>query len=52
MSVKTEQIEKNLVKLTFDVSSEEFEKAIDKAYAKNAKKYSVPGFRKGRYRRV
>ena len=48
MSVKTEQIEKNLVKLTFEVSSEDFAQAINKAYAKNAKKYSVPGFRKGK----
>jgi trigger factor len=48
MAVKSEQVEKNLVKLTFEVSSEEFAKAINKAYAKNAKKYSVPGFRKGK----
>ncbi len=48
MSVKTEQVEKNLVKLTFEVSSEDFAQAINKAYAKNAKKYSVPGFRKGK----
>lgn len=48
MAVKTEQVEKNLVKLTFEVSSEDFAKAINKAYAKNAKKYSVPGFRKGK----
>ena len=48
MAVKSEQVEKNLVKLTFEVSSEDFAKAINKAYAKNAKKYSVPGFRKGK----
>lgn len=48
MAVKSEQVEKNLVKLTFEVSSEEFAKAINKAYAKNVKKYSVPGFRKGK----
>ena len=48
MSVKTEQVEKNLVKLTFEVSSEDFAKAINQAYLKNAKKYSVPGFRKGK----
>ena len=38
MAVKSEQVEKNLVKLTFEVSSEEFEKAINKAYSKNVKK--------------
>ncbi len=48
MAVKSEQVEKNLVKLTFEVSSEQFEEGIKKAYAKNAKKYSVPGFRKGK----
>lgn len=48
MAVKSEQVEKNLVKLTFEVSGEEFAKAINRAYAKNAKKYSVPGFRKGK----
>ena len=30
------------------MSSEQFEEGIKKAYAKNAKKYSVPGFRKGK----
>lgn len=48
MAVKSEQVEKNLVKLTFEVSREEFEKAMNKSYSKNAKKYSVPGFRKGK----
>ena len=48
MAVKSEQVEKNLVKLTFDVSPSEFADAMNKAYAKNAKKYSVPGFRKGK----
>ncbi|MDO4618307.1 MAG: trigger factor [Clostridia bacterium] len=48
MAVKTEQVEKNLVKVVFEVSAEDFEAAIKKVYAKNAKKYSVPGFRKGK----
>ena len=48
MAVKSEQVEKNLVKLTFEVSREEFEKAMGRAFSKNAKKYSVPGFRKGK----
>ncbi len=48
MAVKQEQIEKNLVKLTFEVSVEDFNKAINKAYAKNAKKFNIPGFRKGK----
>ncbi len=48
MTVKNEQIEKNLVKLTFDVSAEDFEKAINNVYKKNAKKFNIPGFRKGK----
>lgn len=52
MAVKTEQVEKNLVKLTFEVSTEKFAEAMSKAYAKNAKKYNVPGFRKGKVPRA
>ena len=52
MAVKTEQVEKNLVKVVFEVSADDFEAAIKKVYAKNAKKYSVPGFRKGKVPRA
>ncbi len=52
MAVKTEQVEKNLVKVVFEVSAEDFEAAIKKVYEKNAKKYSVPGFRKGKVPRA
>ena len=45
--MKTEDVEKNLVKLTFEVSAEDFTKAINEAYKKNAKKFNIPGFRKG-----
>ena len=45
MAVKCEEVEKNLSKLTFEVSVEEFEKAIDRAYAKNRTKFNIPGFR-------
>lgn len=48
MAVKTEQVEKNLVKLTFEVSAEAFEKGINDAYSKNMKKFNIPGFRKGK----
>jgi len=48
MAVKTEQIEKNLVKLTFEVPAEDFAKAINDSYKKNAKKFNIPGFRKGK----
>ena len=48
MAVKNEQIEKNLVKLTFEVSAEEFDKAINQVYKKNANKFNIPGYRKGK----
>ncbi len=48
MSVQVEKLEKNMAKLTIEVSSEEFENAIVKAYKKNKNKISMPGFRKGK----
>ena len=48
MTVKNEQVEKNLVKLTFEVSAEDFNKAINDVYRKNVKKFNIPGFRKGK----
>lgn len=48
MSLQIEKLEKNMAKLTIEVSAEEFEKAVEKAYQKNKSKMSVPGFRKGK----
>ena len=48
MSLQVEKLEKNMAKLTIEVSSEEFENAIAKAYKKNKNKISMPGFRKGK----
>ena len=48
MAVKTEQVEKNLVKLTFEVSREKFEEGINESYKKNKSKFNIPGFRKGK----
>lgn len=48
MSVKVETLEKNMAKLTIEVSAEEFEKALQSAYNKNKNKISIPGFRKGK----
>ena len=48
MAVKTEEVEKNLSKITFEVSAEEFAQAINRAYKKNAGKFNIPGFRKGK----
>jgi trigger factor len=52
MAVKTEQVEKNLVKIIFEVGPEKFEEGMQKAYLKNRKKYNVPGFRKGKVPRA
>ncbi len=48
MAVKSEQVEKNLVKLTFEVSREKFEEGINNSYKKNKAKFNIPGFRKGK----
>ena len=41
-----------MAKLTIEVSAEELEKAIEKAYQKNKGKISLPGFRKGKAPRI
>lgn len=48
MSLQVEKLEKNMAKLTIEVSAEEFSKAVEAAYQKNKNKISVPGFRKGK----
>lgn len=48
MSLQVEKQEKNMAVLTIEVSAEEFDQAMDKAYRKNKNKMSVPGFRKGK----
>jgi trigger factor len=48
MSVQVENLEKNTVKLTIEVSAEELEKALQEAYNKQKKSISIPGFRKGK----
>lgn len=48
MSLQVEKLEKNMAKLTIEVSAEELEQALQKAYLKNKNKINVPGFRKGK----
>ena len=52
MSVKVENMEKNLAKLTVEVSAAHLEKAIQKAYQKNKGQFNIPGFRKGKVPRA
>ena len=48
MNVKSvEKLEKSQVAVTVEVTAEEFEAAVQKAYLKMRKKISVPGFRPG-----
>ena len=48
MSLQVEKLEKNMAKLTIEVSAEELEKALQTAYQKQKSKISIPGFRKGK----
>jgi len=48
MSLQVEKLEKNMAKLTIEVSAEELDKAIEGAYQKSKNKISIPGFRKGK----
>ena len=48
MSLQVEKLEKNMAKLTIEAGADELEKAIEKAYQKQKKKISIPGFRKGK----
>ncbi len=48
MSVKKEVLSSCKVKLSFTLSAEEFNAALDKAFEKQVKNLEVPGFRKGK----
>lgn len=48
MSLKIETLENSMAKMTIEVDSAEFDKAITKAYQKNKGSISLPGFRKGK----
>ena len=48
MSLQVETLEKNMAKLTIEVSAEEVESALQRAYQKQKSKISIPGFRKGK----
>ena len=52
MSVKVENLEKNMARLTIEVDAEEVEKALEAVYQKQKKSISIPGFRKGKVPRA
>ncbi|HAZ36530.1 MAG TPA: trigger factor [Clostridiaceae bacterium] len=48
MNVKVEKIEKNKIKMEIEVPSSKFDEAVEKSFKKNAGKFNIPGFRKGK----
>ena len=48
MSLQVEKLEKNMGKLTIEVSADALEKALQSAYNRQKSKISIPGFRKGK----
>ncbi len=48
MASTVEKLENSRVKLTLDISAHDFEHAMEHAFQRNSKRFSVPGFRKGK----
>lgn len=48
MDIKVEKLQANTVKMEITVPAERFVKAMQDAYRKNASKFNIPGFRKGK----
>ena len=46
--IKCEKLEKSMAELQFSVDAEAFKAAVADVFKKEGKKYSVPGFRKGK----
>jgi len=48
MSVKVENLEKNVVQLEIEVDAAKFEQGMQKSFLKNVGRFNIPGFRKGK----
>jgi len=48
MSVQIEQVAKNKIKMSFELDADAFEEGLNRSFRKNAKRFNIPGFRKGR----
>lgn len=46
--IKCEKLEKSMAELQFSVDAETYKKAVDAAFKREGKKYTIPGFRKGK----
>lgn len=51
MSLQVEKLEHSMAKMTIEVSAEEFDKAMDKAFQRSKNQIAIPGFRKGKVSR-
>ena len=48
MNHQIEQLENSMVKITLEISPEQFEQAMETAYKRSKNQISLPGFRKGK----
>lgn len=48
MAAQIEQLKNSMVKITVEVAEEDFQEALKKSFKKNAKRFTIPGFRKGK----
>jgi len=48
MQVKVENVDKNVIQLEIEVDAEKFEQGLQKSFLKNAGKFNIPGFRRGK----
>lgn len=48
MSVSVEKLENSMVRLTMEVSAEDFDKAVNRVYNRQKNRMNVPGFRRGK----
>ncbi|MDI6602081.1 MAG: trigger factor [Thermoanaerobacteraceae bacterium] len=48
MGFELKKVEKNIATIEFNIPSGEFKDAVTKAYKKNAYRFNIPGFRKGK----
>lgn len=48
MAAQIEQLKNSMVKMTVEVTEEDFQEALKESFKKNAKRFTIPGFRKGK----
>ncbi|MGN0984229.1 MAG: trigger factor family protein, partial [Gemmiger sp.] len=46
--ISCEKLEKSMVELQFSIDADAFKAAVNSAFKRESKKYSIPGFRKGK----